>query len=204
MSRASIAYVLARTGGGYEHSPDHLSLLSLSVSSSGPKWVPPPWHPRWPQPHHPVVEVADSRGGLRCFDRVLPGITPLFCYGSEPEAPDCNRGRSAPSGQPPNNLNLKDIRQRSQKMLDDVLAKHGGDNDAALKEMQEETCRELKKDFGNYAEKIILGLWERGITPTPGFLSEIEVSHDDWCAIFAGRPCDCLPTINYDKIKRPS
>lgn len=32
---------------------------------------------------------------------------------------------------------------------------------------------------------------ERG----PGTISQITISHDDWCSIFQGAPCDCDPDV---------
>lgn len=33
--------------------------------------------------------------------------------------------------------------------------------------------------------------------PEGGKLAEVLVSHDDTCAIFDGKPCDCTPDIEF-------
>ena len=46
----------------------------------------------------------------------------------------------------------------------------------------------------NY-KKLIAGMIVRGQVPsTPGVYSA-EVYHDDWCAVFCGRVCNCDPVV---------
>jgi hypothetical protein len=44
---------------------------------------------------------------------------------------------------------------------------------------------------GNYTDK----LKEAGEKLTPGQVHEVDVCHDDWCAIFRDNPCNCEPEI---------
>jgi hypothetical protein len=46
----------------------------------------------------------------------------------------------------------------------------------------------------NYHEKLIQ-LHEQGQIPS-GSLTEVDICHDDWCAIYKGGYCNCDPDIN--------
>jgi hypothetical protein len=50
----------------------------------------------------------------------------------------------------------------------------------------------------NYYQKLIQ-LHEQGQIPL-GSLTEVDICHDDWCAIYQGGYCNCDPDIN---LRRP-
>jgi hypothetical protein len=45
---------------------------------------------------------------------------------------------------------------------------------------------------GNYTEKVLTHAPE---AVASGGVTQIDVAHDDWCAIFRGNPCNCSPTV---------
>jgi hypothetical protein len=45
----------------------------------------------------------------------------------------------------------------------------------------------------NYVPKLV-ALWQQGRIAV-GRLSHVEIAHDDGCAIFEGRCCDCDPEV---------
>jgi hypothetical protein len=47
---------------------------------------------------------------------------------------------------------------------------------------------------GNHSEKVKRLLAGRELAV--GGYTEIEIVHDDWCAIFAGQDCDCNPDVS--------
>jgi hypothetical protein len=54
---------------------------------------------------------------------------------------------------------------------------------------------------GNFHSAIIEAI--RINPPKPGTLNSIQVAHDDWCALLAGRgQCDCAPEIKIRGIKK--
>jgi hypothetical protein len=47
----------------------------------------------------------------------------------------------------------------------------------------------------NYQKKISRMVESGELVFEPGGMSDIEISHDSWCAIHKGRLCDCDPDI---------
>jgi hypothetical protein len=47
----------------------------------------------------------------------------------------------------------------------------------------------------NYIAKIH-AMWRTGALPREIGLHMLDVAHDDWCAMFEGKRCDCDPDIS--------
>jgi hypothetical protein len=45
----------------------------------------------------------------------------------------------------------------------------------------------------NYYKKLIQ-MFQQGKLPTAS-VSDVDIAHDDWCAIYSGGYCDCDPDI---------
>jgi hypothetical protein len=52
----------------------------------------------------------------------------------------------------------------------------------------------------NYMKKLA-EMQARGELPAAG-LSDVDIAHDDWCAIYTGSYCNCEPEIRIRKRKR--
>ena len=48
---------------------------------------------------------------------------------------------------------------------------------------------------GNYQAKILASIARGEIDKEPGAVTLIDVNHDEWCAFWNGKPCNCNPEI---------
>jgi hypothetical protein len=50
--------------------------------------------------------------------------------------------------------------------------------------------------------KKLIEMHARGETPSVG-LSDVDIAHDDWCAVYTGGYCNCDPDIRVRKRPTP-
>ena len=62
-----------------------------------------------------------------------------------------------------------------------------------------------RKDFEHNHQRKILELINAGqISTAPGAVSQLDILHDDWCALLAGAgPCDCDPEVKVTSVQPP-
>ena len=47
----------------------------------------------------------------------------------------------------------------------------------------------------SYLKQILEQIATGNIKTSPGLVTDVTVSHDDWCMIFSGANCNCAPDI---------